>query len=355
MAQYTVLVPCAGPLPADGRRPSWLLTTPTGELAVTRAVMAIPAPQIARVVIGVSQMADQKFGAAEALRRSFAASQLRAPEIVIVDHPTRGAADTVELMIEQAAVEGPVAIKDAHGIFQLQAPLPDSSFIAVSDLRENLDTPRVGQKSFVLCNEQGLVSDIIEKEVCSNLISVGLYGFADAQIFRKHFLALSNAAGAGAFFVSHIMSEAIAGGDVVEPVKTRDFVQADDHHSWRGFCERHKTLVLDIDGVVFRNHSRFFAPFWEEDDTPIDPNVQFLLKLQAEGAQLVFMTARPDEYRQKTLNALLALGLNVHGLITGCNHARRLLVNDFAPSNPYPSATAVNLARNAADLEKMVG
>jgi hypothetical protein len=33
-----------------------------------------------------------------------------------------------------------------------------------------------------------------------------------------------------------------------------------------------------------------------------------------------------------------------------CNHGRRFLVNDHAPSNPYPSAVAISIERNSAKL-----
>ena len=34
-------------------------------------------------------------------------------------------------------------------------------------------------------------------------------------------------------------------------------------------------------------------------------------------------------------------------IISGCNHAQRILVNDFAPTNPYPSCKAISIPRNS--------
>jgi hypothetical protein len=32
-------------------------------------------------------------------------------------------------------------------------------------------------------------------------------------------------------------------------------------------------------------------------------------------------------------------------------HAKRILINDFAPTNPYPTAVAINLERNSSNLQ----
>lgn len=351
----TVITPCAGPIDPNGPRPHWLLTTPSGDLAITRAIASIPQNEIGRVVIGLSREADRCFGAATAIRRSFEQRGLGEPSIVVLDEPTAGPAHTVHEIIRHTDIAGPIVIKDSDSIFDCGANLPAGSFVAVTDLREHLDITNVGEKSFVLCNEQGFIDNIVEKEVCSNLISVGLYGFSDVAIFRQNFQrACGGAPDTPALFVSHVVAAAIDRGELFAPFKTTNFVEVDSKPSWRAYCERQMTLVLDLDGVVFESRSGFFPPYWDEEDKPIAANVAYLRQLQATGAQFVFMTARPDKYRQKTLAALRAAGLDVHALITGCHHARRYLVNDFAPSNPFPTAIAVNMARDAPDLPKLI-
>ncbi len=349
----TILLPCAGPIPEDGTRPPWLLTTPTGELVVRRAANSVAPDDIGRIVVGISDIVDQRFTAAEAVRRSFADCAGLDVDVVTIDYATAGPAETVNELIRRAGVTGPIAIKDGHSFFD---PVPGTtgSFVAVCDLRAHLDVASVGKKSFVTCNEQGLVSDIVEKTVCSNLISVGLYAFADTALFLSCYRRMMRLLESSAFFVSHLISAAVAGGEIVVPVNVSGFVDVDGGSSWTAFRDRHMTLVVDLDGVVFENHSAFFPPYWEEEDHPIEANVAHLRELQGRGAQLVFMTARPERYRQKTLNTLLALGLDAHALVTGCQHSRRYLINDFAPSNPYPSAVALNLGRNMPDLAKLI-
>jgi hypothetical protein len=40
----------------------------------------------------------------------------------------------------------------------------------------------------------------------------------------------------------------------------------------------------------------------------------------------------------------------VHALVMGCHHGTRYLVNDYAASNSYPSAVAINLPRTNGSL-----
>jgi ribonucleotide monophosphatase NagD (HAD superfamily) len=151
-------------------------------------------------------------------------------------------------------------------------------------------------------------------------------------------------------FVSHVMNRAIADGMAIAPLLVGGLVDVGTLDDWRRYVRPRGTIVTDLDGVVFKNHSRYFAPFWNEPDEPIAENVAALRHWQDQGAQIVFMTARPEIYREKTERTLRELGLVPHALIMDCRHGRRFLINDHAPSNPYPSAVAVSTERNSPTL-----
>jgi hypothetical protein len=51
---------------------------------------------------------------------------------------------------------------------------------------------------------------------------------------------------------------------------------------------------------------------------------------------------------------LQELGFDNYNLVMGIHHAKRILINDFASSNPYPSAIAVNLVRDSDNLGDMI-
>jgi hypothetical protein len=330
-----------------------MLTAPNGDMVVKLAALSAAGSLIKRLIIGVSAEAEAKFSASDAIQRAFSGSPLPPAEIVLIAEPTAGPAQTVLEMINQAKVSGAVAIKDGDTFFD-PVSIPVGSFIAVCDLQEMPDITAVGEKSFVLLTEQMIVDQIKEKNVCSNLISVGLYGVSDVEIFFRSYKKLLSSTGSSAGFISHVVSQSIDDGEIVFPLHTSGFVDVSEPHAWQSYRHNRRTIVLDIDGVVFENHSLFFSPYWDDDDKPIHENVNHLLKLQQKGAQFIFMTSRPEKYRAKTLASLVEQGLRVHALVTGCAHAQRCIVNDFASSNPFPTASAINIERNAPSLSKFI-
>ncbi|HWA90480.1 MAG TPA: hypothetical protein VG889_10620 [Rhizomicrobium sp.] len=344
--ERTLLLPCAGKSTRyPGVRPKWMLTLPEGELALARAAASVPRDAYGRIVAAIRREHDEAYGASALLKRLFGADAT----IVILDRDTQGPADTVAQMIRRGGVSGAIAIKDADSFFDA-APLPESGFVALSDVRANPQMSNVGGKSFAVINENGLVVEMIEKSLASNTVSVGLYGFADAGAYLDVFGAVARANEDGEVFVSQVMNRAIAGGEVFRPLIVSNFIDVGTLPDWRRYVRARGSILADLDGVVFKNHSAYFAPYWDEDDVPIDENVAALRAWQEQGAQLIFVTARPEAYRAKTEAALKALGLEPHALVMGCNHGRRFLVNDHAATNPYPSAVAISVERNSRNL-----
>jgi hypothetical protein len=342
----TLLLPCAGKSSRyPGVRPKWMLTLPDGELALARAAASLPADSYERIIVAIRAEHDAKYQAAALLRRVFGPRV----EVMVLAQDTAGPADTVAHMLRGGDVAGAFAIKDADSFFD-PAPLPDSSFVALSDIRTAPHMSNVGAKSFAVINENNLVVEMVEKSLASNFVSVGLYGFADAEAYLESFAAVQAAAGTGELFVSHVVNRAAADGMAVAPLPVSGVVDVGTLEDWRRHVRPRGTIVTDLDGVVFENHSRYFAPFWDDADVPIAENVAALLGWQEKGAQIVFMTARPETYRGKTENSLRALGLAPHALVMNCNHGRRFLINDHAASNPYPAAVAISTERNSPTL-----
>jgi hypothetical protein len=322
-----------------------MLTLPEGELALARAAASVPREAFSRIVAAVRSEHEERYGASALLKRVFG----RDMEIAVLDRDTRGPADTVAQMIRRSGVSGAIAIKDSDSFFDA-AVLPDTGFVALCDVRANPQISNVGAKSFAVLNDNGLVVEMVEKSLVSNYVSVGLYGFPDAAAYLDNFRAVARANETGEVFVSQVMNRAIANGLVVAPLLVSNFIDVGTLADWRRHVRARGSILADLDGVVFQNHSAFFAPFWDDEDVPIAENVAALRAAQDQGAQLIFVTARPEAYRQKTEASLRNLGLAPHALVMNCNHGRRFLVNDHAASNPYPAAVAISIERNSTQL-----
>jgi hypothetical protein len=342
----TLLLPCAGKSSRyPGVRPKWMLTLPGGDLAIARAAASVPRAAYGRIVAAVRAEHEQRYGASALLTRIFGEDI----DVVVLEQDTRGPADTVAQMIARAGVSGAIAIKDADSFFD-PGEITDTGFVSVSDVRHSPGMTNVGAKSFAVVNAQGLVVEMVEKSLASNHVCVGLYGFSGASDFLAAFRDVARDAPANEIFVSHVMNRAIAGGMIVKPHVVAGLIDVGTLEEWRRYVRKRGTIVSDIDGVVFKNHSKYFAPFWDEPDEPIAQNVEALRAYAAEGTQLIFMTARPEEYRARTDATLRQLGLAPHALIMDCHHGRRFLVNDHAATNPAPAAVAISLDRNSPTL-----
>lgn len=70
--------------------------------------------------------------------------------------------------------------------------------------------------------------------------------------------------------------------------------------------------------------------------------------------RIVFCTARPYKYKELTVHMLNDLGFYNYDLIMEINHSKRILINDYANSNPYPTAVAINIERNSQQLKYMI-
>ena len=69
--------------------------------------------------------------------------------------------------------------------------------------------------------------------------------------------------------------------------------------------------------------------------------------MQEQGAQIVITTSRTEEFRKPLEKLLDSVGIKPYAILMGMNHAARVVINDFAPTNPYPSGIAITLPRNA--------
>jgi hypothetical protein len=99
------------------------------------------------------------------------------------------------------------------------------------------------------------------------------------------------------------------------------------------------------------NGSEHWAPKWGESQ-PLMKNITYLKSLYTTGKyQFILCTSRPEAFREATEIQLRALHFPFDQVLYGMNHCQRILVNDFAITNPYPTAQSITVGRNADDLE----
>ncbi len=339
-----LLVPCAGRSSRyDTARPKYLLAMPDNRLMFEHAA----APVLAgaeRVLFAVLREHDEAFEAGRIIQELLPGS-----EVLVLDEVTRGQAETVLAMLRHFNVQGSFLVKDSDSHFvPLETYDPGRNYVSLVNARET-DSVKLYNKSFAVINEQGYIVGTVEKSIASDFFSCGGYYFADAAQFVQSFQEYDRLQFGGEFFLSQIIDHMIERGHLFHPMLCRAYEDWGTHEDWIAYRQRFSTYLFDLDGVIYQNGSPYWHPRWGEND--IFPAVaQRINELHEQGNYILIVTSRPEKYRAVTEEQLRRDGLKYHQLVMGVHHGRRVLVNDFGKTNPYPSAVAINTQRDSADF-----
>ena len=106
-----------------------------------------------------------------------------------------------------------------------------------------------------------------------------------------------------------------------------------------------KTIILDIDGCIFKHYGKGACFQWNSND--LLPHVEETFNAwEKEGRCIILITARKESCRPTLENILRVKGLFWDHLIMGVPHGERIILND-KKSNGDNSCRAINLERNA--------
>ena len=106
--------------------------------------------------------------------------------------------------------------------------------------------------------------------------------------------------------------------------------------------------------MIFKNKGRYGKKNWDTINEVIKKNSKTLLKLNSNGAQIVFVSARPEKKQKKLMIELKKIGFTNFKLLLGLNHSQRILINDYYLTNPNPSAVSINIARDNENLNQLI-
>lgn len=340
----TLILPAAGRSSRfPGMRPKWLLTMPDGKLMIEKSVSLLDMSAFSEVVLICLREHVEQYLTERSLVEicnGFGHPKVRT---VILDQPTASQSETVAVGIRQGGIEGPIFIKDCDNEFAYS--FKGGNEIAVLDLN------RVGlidakNKSYVATDGLGNVLNIVEKQVISNKFCCGGYGFRDAQEFCRHFDKVPSETEK---YISHIIYDMLMSGTRFQIGDADGYTDWGTVREYRHYQRSYITLFCDLDGVLFKNGSKFGANGWET--APIQENLRAIAQLQREDRlYLVVTSCRPRTEEAYVTENLGRFGVKVDQFVMGLPHSRRLLVNDHSLTNPYPSAISVNLDRDSEKL-----
>ena len=340
-----VIIPCAGKSSRfPNTRPKYLLTMPDGRMMLQHAAdKYLDAGH--EVTFVIVKEHSEKYESEYAIRQAYG----DAVNIFTLDDFTNGPADTVyEVMKEWE--DTAFAVNDCDSFFDFEIP-NNSTFAVYADLHNYPNLSHIYAKSFIL-KDDNTVIDIIEKKISSEYICIGGYGFASSDQFKRHYHKVKIAA-VSEVFISHVMKSMIDEDINILAIEGKNYTDCGTYDSYIDHMKKHVTIFCDIDGVIFKNQSRYFKNSHHQPPTFNQNAIDFIKNKISNGATVIFTTARKEDAREATEAGIRLAGIENFQVIYGLPHAPRLLINDVHYSNPWPTATAINAPRNDNDFWKM--
>lgn len=345
-----LIIPMAGRSSRfPGIRPKWMLTHPNGKFMAIQAIAGLNLSQIEKIFFVYLKEHENQYHFLKGFREELSKSGLlEKVEMIELAEPTLDQSDTVFQAIKQGRIKGPFIVKDSDNYFN--ADFPAGNFICYYDLNKaGLIKPK--NKSYIMINDLGKVTNIMEKQVISPYFCVGAYGFEDADAFCN---ALSQLSFDGERYLSNVIFQMILEGKSFSATPATNYEDWGTLEDWNNYKRSFGTLFIDMDGVIAQHSSSHFPPYYGETEA-IEENVEILKTLRRSGKfQIVITTARGEEYRNVTVDQLKRFELEYDHLIMGMQHGKRIIINDYSKSNPYKSCDAINLKRNSSELKDIL-
>jgi bifunctional N-acetylglucosamine-1-phosphate-uridyltransferase/glucosamine-1-phosphate-acetyltransferase GlmU-like protein len=221
-----VVVPAAGlSTRFPNMPPKYLLPDHAGKLMLERSIQPFLGKY--KITVGILQEHDTAFGVQDCLKDRFG----DCINLVVLQQRTTGPADTVYQIIQQrdTAVDGEILIKDCDSFFN--HAVTGGNYVCISKISEHAVLKRLSAKSFIVSNDQGILANIIEKQVVSDKFCVGGYKFESAKLFCDTFEKLKNK-NIGEIFVSHIIEDCLYHNIIFTEKCVADYVDVGTAEDW---------------------------------------------------------------------------------------------------------------------------
>lgn len=342
-----VIIPCAGRSTRfPNMRPKYLLADYLSRRMIELA--AGPYLDEHRVHAVILQEHEDAYGVIQILHEIFGD---RVSPIVLTQ-PTSGPAETIAQALRILDLgDSPFMVHDCDSMFEHDS-VEEGNRICVSKLTHHPDIRMPGNKSYVEVNDQGIVLSVIEKEIISDLFCVGGYQFDSASGYLSAYDSVRESR-LDEIFISSVIDHMINQGEVFTTTVVSGYVDLGTAEDWQRFNAK-PTIFCDIDGTIVRNQTPYGKDSYDSAPVILERNVATLRRALEQGCQIIFTTSRRSRWRPQTARLLESLGFGDCQLIMDLHHARRILINDYAPTNTYPSAMAFNIKRDDDSLDQMI-
>lgn len=344
-----IVVPAAGKSSRfKGDSPKWMRTHPDGSLMIEKALKTFELKDFQIYIITTVEI-NSTFKIIEKLTQA-----LPNVKILLLEDSTNSSIETLfkglEIIGESIDLNAPLFIKDVDNVVEFD--WTDFDFNMSSSVGVDLKTMTVSNitnKSFMIVNENHMIVDFIEKEVVSNVISVGTHYFKTAyEALKTAQILLSEIKdNKEELYTSHLIAYNIYSGIDYKLIKAKVYEDYGTQIEWNNVRDKFKTIFIDFDGTLVENRGKYGIPNWyNRTDILIKRNIEVVKKLYKKGSQIIITTSRSYSEKEYIKKLLEENEITPYEIICGLNHSERIIINDYFDTNPYPTATSINLLRN---------
>jgi hypothetical protein len=345
----TLIIPCAGRSTRFGTsKPKYMITHPSGNLMLIEAIKNLKLENVSTIIITVvkQHVEDTKLNLIK-LQNDLEFLLNKSIIFYQLDSFTSSQSETVYRTIKKFNIKDSIFIKDCDNTFD--TTINNTNAVCVSLLESNVNAIN---KSYTSVDKYGNISGIVEKKVISNMFCVGGYSFKSGYEFIKSYeeLITLNIQEHNEIYISHVIQHMILSGNQFLPQQVNNYSDWGTLEDWEKYKKQFRTFFIDLDGVLVENGSEYFLPVWGESK-PLNKNIELINSLYSNGkTQIIIVTARKEEFKEKTIEQLKSLNVKYHQIIFNMMHAQRILINDYSNTNKYPSALSINLKRDDDSL-----
>lgn len=218
-----VIVPAAGlSTRFPNLKPKYLLSDVNNKLMIERSIENYLGKY--RIIIGVLKKHDEEYSSKKIIENYFC-SQV---EVVVLDEITKGPADTVYQIIKAANLQDVnILIKDCDSYFKHTDDV--GNYVCVANAKDHDVLFNLSSKSFIIPNDQNIITDIVEKNIVSDYFCVGGYRFTSSDEFTRYYDIVE---GRNERFVSNVIQLMIFNGCIFKASLVENYSDVGTLEAW---------------------------------------------------------------------------------------------------------------------------
>lgn len=225
-----IIVPAAGlSTRFPNMKPKYLLRDNNGEMMLMKALKPFLKHSI---IIGILEKHADEYNAGREIFNEFKDYDVR---MLILPEVTRGPADTVYKIVKEAYPQKDVdfLIKDCDSYFEHE--VKEGNYVCITKVADHKVLINLAAKSFIVSNEQGIITDIVEKNVVSDKFCVGGYKFASSKLYCQTFEKINKQT--NEIFVSHVIQDCLLNGHIFSENEVTNYYDVGTLEDWKKYNE----------------------------------------------------------------------------------------------------------------------